>query len=513
MLNDTDLKKLNNDLKAITQTSKTYQNNMQIVFERFQDLLEQYNSLKSDYEEEKEGRERYKRQAKAQDRNPFVLVLIDGDGYMFKEDLIRAGAEGGVRAARLLSHSIKALLPPDIPDSCPIMVRIYANVFSLSAALARANLIDKEARSFSKFASSFTHAQDLFDFVDVDTKNEGAKSKIREMFHLFADNHQCKHIFFGGCHDVAYLSILAPYRNGTNHITLLKTANMSAEYETLGLSLKELPSVFMFTPLEDNQSPPILPDKPICTHFFKGICKFGASCTKSHVFSAGLKFKINENPFKLLSKSPNRPLSRNLSIPSRKQSYAKLLPKGSGNTTKRIPVDKDGGRIDTYTPSPSGELFAKYKDLSPRPCNKHHLLGECKEIGCQFDHGYMESELIDVMKYHTKRRQCLDGRGCKSLTCVYGHHCQIDGCMGGSPCKMSRAFHNFDPRVAQWVEPDVSTEDSDVEKFEAIWNGTGGNRTEDQSSQSFSAAETTNKNTSPDLLETEGSASTFSIEW
>lgn len=66
MLSDIDLEKLNNDLTAITQTGKTYQNNLQIVLEHFHDLLERYNSLKSDYEEEKAGRERYKRQVKAQ---------------------------------------------------------------------------------------------------------------------------------------------------------------------------------------------------------------------------------------------------------------------------------------------------------------------------------------------------------------------------------------------------------------------------------------------------------------
>lgn len=93
--------------------------------------------------------------------------------------MIKAGAEGGVRAAQLLTDSIKADLPPDLQDNCRIMVRIYADVFSLSATLARANLVGKEARSFSKFTSSFTHAQDLFDFVDVDAKMEGAKPKIR----------------------------------------------------------------------------------------------------------------------------------------------------------------------------------------------------------------------------------------------------------------------------------------------------------------------------------------------
>lgn len=93
--------------------------------------------------------------------------------------MIKASAEGGVRAAQLLSDSIRAELPPDLPDNCRIMVRIYADVFSLSATLARANLVGKEARSFSKFTSSFTQAQDLFDFVDVDAKMEGPKSKIR----------------------------------------------------------------------------------------------------------------------------------------------------------------------------------------------------------------------------------------------------------------------------------------------------------------------------------------------
>ena len=59
--------------------------------------------VKSDYEEVKEGREKYKRQARGQvgndklaesprgnnltiiqDRNPFVLVLVDGDGYLVR---------------------------------------------------------------------------------------------------------------------------------------------------------------------------------------------------------------------------------------------------------------------------------------------------------------------------------------------------------------------------------------------------------------------------------------------
>lgn len=93
--------------------------------------------------------------------------------------MVRAGAEGGLRAAQLLNNAIKAELPPDIPDNCRIMVRIYANILDLSAVLARGDLVGKEARSLSMFTASFTRAQNLFDFVDVDAKKGGAKSKIK----------------------------------------------------------------------------------------------------------------------------------------------------------------------------------------------------------------------------------------------------------------------------------------------------------------------------------------------
>lgn len=66
-------------------------------------------------------------------------------------------------------------------DSCRIMVRVYANILGLSKALARAGMVGHEARSLSPFTSSFTRAQDLFDFVDAAEKKEGSDFKIRGM--------------------------------------------------------------------------------------------------------------------------------------------------------------------------------------------------------------------------------------------------------------------------------------------------------------------------------------------
>lgn len=64
-------------------------------------------------------------------------------------------------------------------EQCRIMVRVYANVLGLSKALARAGLTGHEARSLSPFTSSFTRAQELFDFVDAAEKKEGSDFKIR----------------------------------------------------------------------------------------------------------------------------------------------------------------------------------------------------------------------------------------------------------------------------------------------------------------------------------------------
>lgn len=99
---------------------------------------------------------------------------------------------------------------------------------------------------------------------------------------------------------------------------------------------------------------------------------------------------------------------------------------------------------------------------------------------------------------------------------------------------MTHLLHSFDTRVARWVKPDDDAEDEKfeetrtddtgssnqtnakdkgIEEFEAMWNGTDVAQTDNESSQSFSVANSTNEDTSPDLLEVEETASNFSIEW
>ncbi|KAK1143573.1 hypothetical protein N8T08_006183 [Aspergillus melleus] len=233
MLAETEIQALDADLASVVRQNEQHHDTLQMLLQRFHLLLDDYNRLKSDYEEEKESREKYKKLARGQERNPFVLVLVDGDGCLFKENLVKAGSDGGITAARLLSDSIREQLQDRLgsqADQCRIMVRIYSNVLGLSKSLARIGLLGNEARSLSPFAASFTRSQDLFDYVDAGDKKEGADHKIR-----------------------GYLSMLTPYRGKSNRITLIKAASFHPEYAKLDIPVRELPAVFMNSNLAGTQ--------------------------------------------------------------------------------------------------------------------------------------------------------------------------------------------------------------------------------------------------------------------
>ncbi|PKX97242.1 zinc finger CCCH domain-containing protein [Aspergillus novofumigatus IBT 16806] len=470
MLSEAEIRALEGQVGTAVREDQKHHENLQNLLQQFQSLLQSYNGLKSDYEEEKANREKWKNLAKGQERNPFVLVLVDGDGYLFKEHLIKAGSDGGVTAAQLMSESIRRLLHERLPDQagqCRVMVRIYCNLLALSKTLARAGLVGFEARSLSTFASNFTRSQDLFDFIDAGEKKEGADFKIREMFRLFADNSQCKHIFFAGCHDTGYLSLLTPYIAKRNRITLLKAASFHLDFKTLDLPIGEMPEVFMSAPLGERQPPASAPSPttafasapraPVCKHFQKGICKYGNSCTKDHTM-----------PGQQLSRTQEGTPSQTLSTV---RHYAKYLPSIDSTAEKLIPVNKDGDRIDTYCPMPSKAAWETYnrRIKQQKLCNKFNLGGECSDLSCEFDHSTSDVDpaCLAVMRYMMRQRPCPRGPQCRSLKCYLGHMCQKEGCKCTKWSKFGRDTHTMDITVANWLAPVEHDDQSETTPSEA----------------------------------------------
>ncbi|KAH7112668.1 hypothetical protein EDB81DRAFT_827043 [Dactylonectria macrodidyma] len=83
------------------------------------------------------------------------------------------------------------------------MVRVYANLVGLSKHLNKNGLCGAEKRSLSSFTAGFNRSYGLTDFVDAGELKENADHKMKAMLRLYAENTQCKHIYFAACHDVA----------------------------------------------------------------------------------------------------------------------------------------------------------------------------------------------------------------------------------------------------------------------------------------------------------------------
>lgn len=90
------------DIDVAAQQLANYRKNDALpdILTNFENLIEDYKRLRCDYEEAREARERWKQEAREaresckrqardqeryQERNPYVLVLVDGDGYVFND--------------------------------------------------------------------------------------------------------------------------------------------------------------------------------------------------------------------------------------------------------------------------------------------------------------------------------------------------------------------------------------------------------------------------------------------
>ncbi|PQE23467.1 CCCH zinc finger dna binding protein [Rutstroemia sp. NJR-2017a BBW] len=105
------------------------------------------------------------------------MVLIDGDGMIFNQDLINQGVEGGKKAANVLRASILEQCH-GTTDEIEIMAKVCANYAGLSKALKRDGGLES-LESFKDFTLGFTQGKANFDFIDVGHGKERADSKIK----------------------------------------------------------------------------------------------------------------------------------------------------------------------------------------------------------------------------------------------------------------------------------------------------------------------------------------------
>lgn len=109
-----------------------------------------------------------------------MLALIDGDGAIFQDQLLRGVIHGGSEAGHLLHSEIKRHIQERHEGSghWAIMVQIYANFEGLARKLVSIGML-RTTGEFDAFAKSFNLSQPLFNLVDVGSGKERADHKIK----------------------------------------------------------------------------------------------------------------------------------------------------------------------------------------------------------------------------------------------------------------------------------------------------------------------------------------------
>ena len=498
MLSDNELAETSLKLQDFHLANAKQQETLAEVLEKYGTLIESYKRLKSDYEEERDSRERYKQMARGQERNPFVLVLVDGDGYVFDDDLVSNGAEGGQRAAQLLNETILSSLRTRGLENCRIMVRVYSNLAGLSRTLSRVKLCGAEKRSLASFAANFTRSNELFDFVDAGELKENADSKIRALFRQFVDNTQCRHIYFAGCHDVGYINELIPHRNNREKVTLVRNYATHPEFTKLGFRLEDFPGIFRNTPVDASNAQPYKAPTPAtkapsvsntseqskvkpCYFFTKGQCKYGEGCVNMHVrstngsggpitqdqpSSTSTSWRNAAPESKFGSTSDNDFMRSNGHTPQASTSHSNsdqtdpdfsaLLPHADSVPPGYVAINAKGERLDMYMPPVTTEVrnrFAK-RVANKKLCNKFHLAGDCPDGDCPFDHSPIDADLRNYLRSIAAATPCTRRSACKNLTCLNGHVCQKSDCKyrGGKLfCKLPGPMHYVQLQFKEWV--------------------------------------------------------------
>lgn len=364
-------------------------------------------------------------------------------------------------------------------------IRVYANVVGLSKALSKAGLAGAEKRSLAPFIANFNRSYPLTDFVDAGEYKENADFKLRGLLRLYAENAQCKHLFFAACHDGGYVSELSPYRGQKERFTLIRTPGLyfHEEFTKLDLGIEELHGVFRpsgsamdgpypkphqaFTPYNGNMNakaaisavtPPASATKQSeaakpC-HFYKtGKCRYGAQCINLHLdpqdSAMPVTSKLSRDSWR---SEPGYDQNGFGSPASKSQSSAlvpidpRLLPTRAQVPDGHIAVNSDGYRLDPYVESISVDVEQRLKSRTAgqRLCNSLHLLGSCHNRNCEYDHHPLDAELRPALELLARSVPCPKRGACRNARCTHGHVCQKADCKfrgGKTYCKLGLPAH------------------------------------------------------------------------
>ncbi|KAK1634639.1 hypothetical protein BDP81DRAFT_462450 [Colletotrichum phormii] len=475
-----DLSPYMQQLELFRRSDFTRDQMIQDLLTRHGQLQQAYREKCDDYNNERESRRMWQTKAnnlgkdvvalnKSNDSNPFVFVIIDGDGAVFQESLLRRGAEGGAEAGYLLSTEIKNYVTEAYPEAASedwnIIVQVVLNMDGLAKKLHASGIIPftTSERTLIEFGRGFGRAQPLFSFIDVGSGKESADHKIREMLRIMVRIGQCKHIFFGPCHDNGYLPVLEPYKlddKVASKFTLIETTPAEEGFKQLKFHRIIFNSVFMSEKLPDrvqrpgiSMLPPPLSSAPTVTTPGATMPPTGPTHTNSANNGAPPGPTEPSRVTSPLSSGSQTPASSWTTTLTRVSTAPKPI---DIFTTKKTPQPKyylmnaDSQRIDEPLPKldfvVEKRFNARMAETGKKFCNNYYLQDECKNPICPYIHGdkLSASEMV-LLKQKARGIPCSLGSECDDINCTLGHHCRWLKDCNHSYCRF-QGYHDINPK-------------------------------------------------------------------
>lgn len=338
-----------------------------------------------------------------QESNPFVFAIIDGDGAIFQEALLKRGAEGGAEAGYLLWTEIKNYVTEAYPEAASedwnIIVQVVLNVDGLAKKLHASGIVPNTTleRTLTEFGRGFGRAQPLFSFIDVGSGKESADHKVREMLRWMVRVSQCKHIFFGPCHDNGYLPFLEPYKldhKVSSKFTLIETTPAEEGFKHLNFHRISFKSVFRSERIPDRirvdrsaiasmpqppimqpLPPPISPPRTISAN--NGVPKETLARVTSPPSNGA---SVPPATWSALTKTSKAPKTIDISSAAKKPAASR----------KYYLLNADSQRVDeplSKTEPMAEKRFKERMNRDGNVCNAYHLHNNCKNPDCLYSHG------------------------------------------------------------------------------------------------------------------------------
>ncbi|KAL3960166.1 hypothetical protein ACCO45_005283 [Purpureocillium lilacinum] len=371
------------------------------------------------------------------DRNSYILVMIDGDGLIFREQWTRQGFEGGKKAAQALREAI-AEQCGERADDIEIVCKVVANRAGLGKTLSRAGGLESCA-DIRDFAAGFTNAYASFDFVDVGTTPGAASSKLKDNTRWHLQNQNCKHILLGISHDPSYapfVSEILEDETTRECITVIEGVPVAHELASTEVKVMDLgKNLFRCE----------TPNGSAYSAWANGGPRTASPATS--VGSSNLTPGSSIMSYANVTSSGSPPPQINVAIAPRPFS-AVTRPKVQ---YQQIPPQQPDwnpgarGLDEPITVSVTAlENIKKRKDHD-KLCNNHFLRGPCtKGDSCMFVHNYKPTaDEINAIAVLARQNPCTSGQDCELKDCIYGHHCPSmkDGVCCHPFCKFAEDAH------------------------------------------------------------------------